>query len=103
MAILVEGTVSDIAAKNLHIGYGRSSQFVGSVALQGLPDMDKFHFDVTADKLVVNAYDIAHTRIPPFSSEQFVELPEFLNNLTTINILVQFAAAFPTWQPTERW
>lgn len=79
---LVEGTVSDMAAKNLHIGYGRSSQFVGSVALQGLPEMDKFHFDVTADKLVVNAYDIAHTRIPPFSSEQFVELPEILNNLT---------------------
>lgn len=90
----LDGTISNLSAENFHIGYGRSSQFVGSVVLQGLPDMDKFRFDVNAKKLEVNSYDIEHTRIPPFSTEQYVKLPSFLENLTNYKYIGSVRGGF---------
>lgn len=79
---LVEGTISDFTAEDFHIGYGRSSQFVGSISARGLPDVDKFYFAIDAKKLELNGYDIVHTRIPPYETVTYVELPEFLQGLT---------------------
>ncbi|MCQ2960159.1 MAG: translocation/assembly module TamB domain-containing protein [Bacteroidales bacterium] len=79
---LIEGTVSDFKAKNLHIGYGRSTQFVGNVSATGLPNVDNVKFTVDAQKVETNIFDITHTRIPPFAEEQYVSLPDVLKNLT---------------------
>ncbi len=78
----VEGTVSDFSAKQLHIGYGRSTQFVGEVRATGLPNIDSTQFSIVANKLVTNPYDIAHTRIPPYAEENYVQLPAFMQKIT---------------------
>ena len=63
------GTVSDFSVTDLHIGYGRSSQFVGTLTAQGLPEIDSTSFSVVAQKIVTNQFDLSHTRIPPFNEE----------------------------------
>lgn len=80
---LIEGTISDFEAHNFHIGYGRSSQFVGNVKINGLPGIDTSTFRFDIDKLAASQYDIAHTRIAPYSTETYVSLPEFLQNINT--------------------
>lgn len=81
----MEGTISDFAIENLHIGYGRSSQFVGSVSAKGLPNVEETQFVINAKKLITNQFDIEHTQVPPFDEEQFVSLPSTLRNLTYFN------------------
>ena len=81
----MEGTISDFSIENLHIGYGRSSQFVGSIAAKGLPNVEETNFVVNAKQLKTNQYDIEHTQIPPFDEEQFISLPSTLQKLTFFN------------------
>ena len=81
----MEGTVSDFEIENLNIGYGRSSQFVGAVSAKGLPNMDETKFVINAQKIKTNKYDIEHTQIPPFDEEQYISLPNTLQNLTYFN------------------
>lgn len=78
---MIQGTVSDISAQDFHIGYGLSTQFVGDVALKGLPDIDKTHFLIRANTLCTNPIDVSQTRIPPYSEENYVELPSMLKSL----------------------
>ncbi len=74
-----EGTVSDFVASDIHIGYGKSSQLVGMVEAQGLPDLDKTKFRIQAQNLSVNSYDISHTLLPFQEEEKYVELPSVLD------------------------
>lgn len=76
------GTVSDFSVTDLHIGYGRSSQFVGTLTAQGLPEIDSTSFSVVAQKIVTNQFDLSHTRIPPFNEEVYVAIPDALKNIT---------------------
>ncbi len=78
----VEGTIADFSANDVHIGFGRSTQFVGSISAKGLPDIENTEFVVDAKNVETNLYDISHTRIPPFDSVNFVSLPSFLEKIT---------------------
>lgn len=79
---LFDGTISDFSAQDFHVGYGRSTQFVGDVDVKGLPGIDTTIFKLNIDNLTTNQYDISHTRIAPFSGENFVSLPSILQNIT---------------------
>ncbi|MCQ2607477.1 MAG: hypothetical protein MJ197_02165, partial [Bacteroidales bacterium] len=74
-----EGTVSDFEASDIHIGYGKSTQFVGNVAAKGLPDIEKTNFTLQVQNLSTNSYDISHTRLPFQETESYVQLPNLLN------------------------
>ena len=78
---ILKGTVSDFSAKQFHIGYGRSSRFVGDMQVTGLPNIDSTRFYIDAKELATNQYDISHTRIPPYAEEQYVQLPSFLEQI----------------------
>lgn len=79
---LFDGTISDFSAKNFHVGYGRSTQFIGNVAIKGLPEIDSTIFNLDIDKLATNQYDISHTRIAPYTEETYITLPSILQNIT---------------------
>lgn len=79
---LVDGTVSDFSISDFHVGYGRSTQFVGTIEAKGLPNIDETNFVVDAKRFETNQFDITHTQIAPFDSEHYVSLPALLQNLT---------------------
>ncbi len=76
------GTIADFVASNVHIGYGKSTQFVGDVTIKGLPDLDKMNFDVLAKNISTNSYDISHTQLPFQDNEEYVQLPDILKTFS---------------------
>lgn len=81
----MNGTVSDFIASNVHIGYGKSSEFVGNLSVKGLPNIESTKFSVVAQKLKTTYTDISQTRIPPYSEECYVPMPEMLQTISSYN------------------
>lgn len=79
----VKGRVSNIKGKNIHIGFNRSSRFIGNIEISGLPDISQTYMHITAKLLETNKHDIETLRIPPFSEEQYVQIPAFIENIET--------------------
>ncbi len=75
------GTVDNIKAKNLFIAFGKSSLFKGDVSLNGLPDVESTFLNLKIEKLTVNKPDIETLKTFPFTSNEFIQLPQ---NLLTL-------------------
>ena len=78
---IVQGKISNIKGKNLSIGYGRSTRFLGNIEISGLPDINETFLHISAKNFETNEYDITHFRIPPYSEESFFELPVFFKDI----------------------
>lgn len=78
----LQGVVSDFITENLHIGYGRSTQFVGSVSVKGLPDFDAMYATIRAEKLETNSYDVSHTKVPPYNEDHYFSIPDVLKDVS---------------------
>lgn len=78
----IQGTIAHIKGRKIHLGYGSSSHFVGNVEIDGLPDITQSFIYIDAQSLKTNKQDILNTRIPPYNTTRYVQLPNFLNQVT---------------------
>ncbi|MBV6404395.1 MAG: translocation/assembly module TamB [Flavobacteriales bacterium] len=95
-----QGTVRELKARDLHLGYGRNSRFAGSVEMSGLPDLAATFIVVDARTLRTDAADLATVPVPPFTQGRRLELPGELGALGTMAFrgnFTGFASAFTAY------
>lgn len=99
----VQGTVADFKARNLTIATSNATRFVGNVECSGLPKIRETYLYVQAKTLETSYSDISQFRIPPFTSQKFVNVPTIVRKLSYINYKGNFSGfvgdfvAYGTW------
>ncbi|MFO7868998.1 MAG: translocation/assembly module TamB domain-containing protein [Bacteroidales bacterium] len=81
----VSGTVSNFKGKNMHIQYGKNTEFRGNIEMMGLPDISNTFVHLKTDDFITNVYDLEHFRIPPFSRPTYIELPDILRDIVSFS------------------
>ncbi|MDR2962094.1 MAG: translocation/assembly module TamB domain-containing protein [Bacteroidales bacterium] len=99
----VQGTIADFKARNMTITTGTMSKFMGDVECSGLPAIAETYLYVKATALETSYHDIANFRIPPFDSEQFVDVPTLVQKLTNIRYVGEFSGFFTDFVAYGTW
>jgi hypothetical protein len=86
----VKGTVSKLKGKNLRIGFGRDTRFLGNITMRGLPNIDETFIEFSVDSLRTNKRDIESIPLPPFDKNHFVQLPDNFASLGTLRFKGKF-------------
>jgi hypothetical protein len=88
----VEGPISRLSGKNLHVQYGRSTRFIGDVNMRGLPDF--YSTDITAHikSFVTCVHDLKRFAIP--AEQKQIPVPEQLDTTDRFRITGDFNGSF---------
>lgn len=86
----VRGTIVDLKGRGLRIKFGESSTFSGSAELSGLPDMDATFMLIDVDELHTTVEELQRMPIPPFTSQQRLQLPAELASMGRIDLSGRF-------------
>ncbi|MBL0104290.1 MAG: translocation/assembly module TamB domain-containing protein [Bacteroidetes bacterium] len=73
---LFKGSVNKFKGKNVRIEWGDHSFFKGSVAINGLPEIEDTYFDVDAQEIFTTKKDIETIPVDPFTEKNHVVVPE---------------------------
>lgn len=79
------GPVSDLRAKEFTITLFDKTFLKGSIELNGLPYIDNTFVFLNLEKFSTTVSDLNKIPIPPFTSKEFVSLPEVFNSLGNID------------------
>jgi len=80
----VTGRVNNLTGKNLNIGFGKNSRFMGDVSFKGLPDITHTYITLKAKDVWTDKTDLEKISIPPFLSGAKLTLPDNIATLGTI-------------------
>jgi len=78
------GTVTHLKGRNMKIEWGKVSSFEGDATLDGLPDIQHTHINVTVKRLVTSKADAELLPRLPFREHATIKLPENIGYLRTI-------------------
>ncbi len=87
----IKGTIASLKARNLRLGFGKSTYFEGNVSMDGLPDINETFIHLKIKDLRTNFADIG-TFKP--DGENPLEIPEMVQNLGNIRINGYFTGFF---------
>lgn len=90
----VTGTVSNLKGKKLKIYTGEQTYFEGNAKLSGLPYINETFIQLDIDRLVTNVKDLEAMPIPPFTEQNFLELPSNFYRFGTIVFQGNFTGFF---------
>ncbi len=86
----IRGTVSNLKTKDLFMKITDNSYFTASIDLTGLPDIDNTFIAFSIDELHTSKKELETIRIPPFSEDNYLELPSNFGMLGEI----EFSGSF---------
>lgn len=75
------GKVNDIRGKDMTISFGNLSSFAGDISLTGLPNFDETVIRLTVKNMVSSYADLKEIPIPPFESNEKLQLSPELKKL----------------------
>ena len=81
----VNGKVTDLKGKNLHILFADNTEFKGDVSFSGLPDIEQTSISLDVEKLTTTKADLEKIQLPPFKEKHYLDVPEnlaLLGNIT---------------------
>lgn len=87
----VKGYVNDMSIENCKISYGSRTQFIGNVAMRGLPEIDSTYIHFDAKLLSTNYQDVESVPIYPFYKQEKPELPIEFKRFGTISYKGKFS------------
>lgn len=80
----IKGTVSNFKANDFRFSIGESTQFMGEVRMNGLPDVRETFSNFNIDYFKTTIEDVRQFRLP--TQTTYISLPEILTTLGDINI-----------------
>lgn len=89
-----EGTVDDFQTYDLLLKLDRNTEFRGNLAMKGLPYVENTTFKTTINKLTTNEKELRRLDVPPFTSNEKLNLPPEFNGLGDIDISGTLAGRF---------
>ena len=75
----LNGTVSNIDARNLHLTIGQDTELKGNIKIKGLPDIDKTIFTADLQHFQTSPLDIEKV-VPQLANNKKITLPEQIHN-----------------------
>lgn len=88
----IKGTVSNFKAKEFRFGIGESTQFMGKVRMNGLPNVRETFSHFNIDYFNTTIEDVNHFRLP--TPSKFISLPQILTTLGHVNIEGNFTGFY---------
>jgi hypothetical protein len=85
----IEGTVSDLEAKNLTVKLGKASYIKGNFKVKGLPDVDNTYLDLNFKQVYTNKQDVEYI-IEKFTGKKYSQLPQDLAKFGNVNFSGNF-------------
>lgn len=90
----VKGTVSNLKGSGMDIKFGKNSHLMGDIKMTGLPDFDVTFIQLKLKEFTTTTEDLEGVPLPPFTSNEHIELPP---NFTKLG-LIKFSGDFTGFQ-----
>ncbi|HET6227119.1 MAG TPA: translocation/assembly module TamB domain-containing protein [Bacteroidia bacterium] len=90
----VNGKVNDIRGKDMNIGFGEYSTFVGDIALTGLPNIDETVIRLTVKNMITGYSDLKEIPVPPFEKNEKLQLSPEIKKLGKIHFKGTFTGLY---------
>lgn len=91
----VSGTVSDLRGKKMDIQLsGTGTQFIGDIKLKGLPNIEETAIYLNVESLKTNYHDLTQIPVPPFETNQKLDIPESIAKLGNMKFKGTFAGLY---------
>ncbi|MCW0481737.1 translocation/assembly module TamB domain-containing protein [Gaoshiqia sediminis] len=74
----IYGTIADLKAKELSVGFGDHTQLTCDFYINGLPNLDEAYLYFDLKNLSTDFRDIAKVRLPDSSAKKYPEIPSML-------------------------
>lgn len=87
----VRGPVRRLKAKTLSVKYGKSTRFIGSVRMDGLPDIRSTFFHLNIKEFIANTADLEHFKLP---GGENIMLPAQLRACGNIDVDASFTGFY---------
>lgn len=88
------GTIDNFTAYPLLIEFGNKTSVEGKLKMQGLPDAENTLIDFKIKHLYTNKKDIEGIPLPPFTSNEYIELPNEINSMGEISYTGDFTGFY---------
>ncbi len=89
----IKGKIANLKLKDLRLKYGKSTFFEGSIATNGLPDIEGTFIRLTVKKFTTSKYDLESLKLPVGDNQKLV-IPEQLLALGNIMIKGEFTGFY---------
>lgn len=86
-----KGKISAFRIRDFRLSYKENTKFVGSIRMDGLPNIDKTFIMVKADKLSSNLKEIESFYLP---DKQHIQLPDFLDQIGDVKAFGRFTGYY---------
>jgi hypothetical protein len=91
---LANGTVNNFTAYPISIRFGKKTFLKGKLRMQGLPDAENTLIDFKIKQLQTNKEDIEGIPLPPFTSKEYIQLPEEIYSMGEISYVGEFTGFY---------
>ena len=81
----VTGKINRLKLRDFHLQYGVGTSFKGQLNIDGLPDFQNAFMYIDVEEFRSVAQDLSQVPLPPFSTQQKLELPPWFANLGKIS------------------
>ncbi len=86
------GTVANIHGKKIEAGYGNNTHFVGSISMNGLPDIYETFIHADIEQLTSSAADVRSFQLP--GDAEKIPVPDLLVKMGIVNINGKFTGFY---------
>lgn len=90
----IKGTVSNLRGNGMDIKFGKNSHLLGDIKMTGLPDFDVTFIQLKLKEFTSSVADLEGVPLPPFTSNEHIELPPNFSKLG----LIKFSGDFTGFQ-----
>ncbi len=91
----ISGKVNDLKGKKMNILVGgTTTQFIGDIKLTGLPNIEETAIYLNVESLKTNYKDLIQIPIPPFSTQQTLDIPVSIAKLGNMRFKGTFAGLY---------
>lgn len=79
-----KGTVANLKGKDVVITVDKNTRFSGNFEMEGLPDIDNTFITMNINELTSNKTELERIQLPPYTSTQYIQLPDNFEQLGQI-------------------
>ncbi len=90
----ISGKISDLKGKKMQLQLADNTDFVGDIALTGLPNIEETFIYLNVIKLTTNYTDLIQFPIPPFIDHKKLDIPSNIAKLGTIKFKGTFTGLY---------
>ena len=81
----INGKINSLYGKAIKLKFAGQTKYVGNFYLQDITDISNSFFHLNIDELKTNANDLAQLHIPPYNSNQTLQIPDIVKKLGNIS------------------